>query len=56
MKQYRLTEQEARVLASQIAGGLHKVVGFSENYDKWFNEYMKTYNEVMDAIDRYNRG
>ena len=54
MAQYKLTEQEARALATKIANGLHPTVR-GEDYEKWFPEYMKTYNKVMSAIDKYNQ-
>lgn len=54
MAQYKLTEQEARALATNISNGFHKVVR-GEDFDKWIQQYMKTYNDVMNAIEKYNQ-
>lgn len=54
MAQYKLTEQEARALATNIANGFHRVT-HSEDFDKWIFDYMKTYNRVMSAIEKYNQ-
>ncbi len=54
MAQYKLTDQEARALATEIANGFHKVTR-NTDFDKWISEYMETYNKVMDAIFKYNQ-
>lgn len=54
MAQYKLTEQEARALATEIANGLNSISPQTD-YEKWFPKYMKTYNKVMNAIDKYNQ-
>lgn len=53
MKQYKLTEQESRVLATNISTAYNKV---SPNtiYPEWIEKYMETYNTVMSTIDDYN--
>ncbi len=54
MAQYKLTEQEARTLATEIAKGFNSVTRGTD-FDKWIFEYMRTYNKVMDAISKYNQ-
>lgn len=55
MKQYQLTEQEARALAGQIALEMNKINNPDVKYEVWFPTYMNTYNRVMNAIDEYNK-
>lgn len=54
MQQYRLSEQESKELAGQIAIAFHKVSP-NTNYDTWIFDYMNTYNKVMNAISSYNQ-
>lgn len=54
MAQYKLTEQEARALATKIATGFNQVHKQTD-FEKWFPKYMETYNKVMNAIDKYNQ-
>lgn len=54
MKQYKLTEQESRELATKFADRQAGSFG-GRTLDQWISDYMKEYNAVMNAIDKYNQ-
>ncbi len=58
MTQYKLTEQEIRVLADRYANATmtHLASYYSSTPDQWVTDYMEKYNSVRNAIERYNQG
>lgn len=54
MKQYKLTDEEARTLAREIALSKER---FSNScpIEEWFAKYMGVYNRVMNAVDTYHQ-
>lgn len=55
MKQFKLTETEARSIAAEIAKFKNRLSSPASKIDVWFSDYMKTYNETMNIIEKYNQ-
>lgn len=53
MKEYKLTEAEARALATEIAKSRNKIYDLDKPLQKWASEYITVYRDVMAAFGPY---
>lgn len=53
MKNYKLTEAEARAIAAEIAKGLNTISHSNPDFDGFAETYMRNFNTAMNALEKY---